>query len=81
MSELLSTGDVAKRIHIARHRIEYAISNGSLPDAKLRVANKRCFSLEELEGIAEYFGTKNNGSGKAAKGQQDEIDKEIPEPT
>ena len=79
--ELLSTGDVAKKLGIARHKIEYAITNGSLPDAKLRVANKRCFSLEEVEGIAEYFGAKNNSSGKAAKGQEDEIDKETHEPT
>ena len=78
--ELFSTGDVAKKLGIARHKIEYAIATGSLPDAKLRVANKRCFSPDEVEAIAEYFENTTTSSEEAAKENKDEVDKETHEP-
>ena len=70
--ELLSTGQVAKLIGIRRHRIEYAIHNGLLPDCKIRVGNKRAFDKKEIENIAEYFSVhiNNNSSEEAAKGEK-----------
>ena len=56
MKQLLGLGDVSKLIGIARHRIEYAVSNGSIPEPKLRIANKRAFRIEEVQLIADHFG-------------------------
>ena len=56
MQQLLGLGDVSKIIGVARHKIEYAIANGSISEPKLRVANKRAFTPEEVQLIAGYFG-------------------------
>ena len=56
MQQLLGLGDVSRVIGIARHKIEYAIANGSIPEPRLRIANKRAFTTEELQNIADYFG-------------------------
>ena len=56
MQQLLGLGDVSRIIGIARHKIEYAIANGAIPEPTLRIANKRAFTEEDLQRIADYFG-------------------------
>ena len=56
MQQLLGLGDVSRIVGIARHKIEYAIANGAIPEPQIRIANKRAFSPEEIQNIAEYFG-------------------------
>ena len=56
MQEIFSTGEVAKFLGIARHKIEYAIANGHLPEASFRFLDKRCFTGGDVKQIAEYFG-------------------------
>lgn len=56
MQELIGLGEVSRLINVPRHRIDYAISNGSIPEPKMRIANKRAFSQEEVRVIANYFG-------------------------
>ncbi|HBN78429.1 MAG TPA: hypothetical protein DD473_21990 [Planctomycetaceae bacterium] len=56
MQQLLGLGDVSKLIGVARHKIEYAIANGSISEPKLRIANKRAFTPEEVQQVADYFG-------------------------
>lgn len=56
MQQLLAIGEISRMIGIARHRIEYAVSNGAIPEPKVRVANKRAFSRVEVQNIADYFG-------------------------
>lgn len=56
MQQLLGLGDVSKVVGIARHKIEYAIANGSIPEPELRIANKRVFTTDDVERIADYFG-------------------------
>jgi len=68
MQQLLGLGDVSRLIGIARHKIEYAIANGSLPEPKLRIANKRAFSQEEVQHIARHFGRHLENSDEAVKG-------------
>lgn len=54
--QLLGTGCVSRLLKVRKHKIEYAISNGSIPEPKLRIANKRAFNFEEVLTIAKYFG-------------------------
>jgi len=66
MKQLLGLGDVSRLIGIARHKIEYAIANGTIPEPTLRIANKRAFTEGDLQRIADYFGVgiKNGDDAK-----------------
>jgi hypothetical protein len=55
MEQIFSTGQVAKLLGIARHKIEYAIVNGHLPEARFRFLDKRCFDDADIQRMAEYF--------------------------
>lgn len=56
MEQIYSTGQAAKMIGVARHRIEYAIVSGHLPEAHFRFLDKRCFTAADIQQMAEYFG-------------------------
>jgi len=68
---LSSIGDVSRKIGIARHKIEYAIVNGSILEPQIRIANKRAFNESEVNTIAKYFGKKIE-IGKTEKGESNE---------
>ncbi len=59
MNQLLSTGDVSKLLSIAKHKIEYAIANGSIPEPELRIANKRIFTSDDVQRVANHFGVES----------------------
>jgi len=65
---LLGTGDVSRLLNIAKHKLEYAISNGSVPEPKQRVANKRAYTTNEVLTIAKYFGVNITIGDHAEKG-------------
>lgn len=48
---------IGKAIGVKTHRIAYAIRSGSLPEPQ-RIGNKRIFTPEQVEEIANYFGSK-----------------------
>lgn len=52
---LLSTTQVAILLGIRRHRLEYAITSGHVPEPKLRFVGKRAFDPNEVCTIASYF--------------------------
>lgn len=56
-NSLLSTSQVASLLGIRKHRIEYALSEGHVPEPKLRFLNKRAFDPAEVCVVASYFGT------------------------
>jgi len=56
MEKIFSTGEVAKILGIARHKIEYAIANNHLPEAQFRFLDKRCFTNDDVKRIGIYFG-------------------------
>jgi len=56
MEKIFSTGEVAKILGIARHKIEYAIANNHLPEAQFRFLDKRCFTNDDVKQIGVYFG-------------------------
>lgn len=66
--QLLGTGAVSKLLNVARHKLEYAISNGSIQEPLQRVANKRAFTHEEVQNIAKHFGVTIEVGDDAAKG-------------
>jgi len=49
-------GEAARLLKIKPYRIAYAISVELIPDAKLRISNKRVFTFEEIEKMAVHFG-------------------------
>ena len=65
--QLFSIGEIARLVGVARHRIEYSVSNGSIPEP-MRVANKRIFSIDEAQKIADYFGVNMKIGDVADKG-------------
>lgn len=56
MEKIFSTGEVAKMLGVQRHRIEYAIVNNHLPEARFRFLDKRVFDAGDVKRIAEHFG-------------------------
>ena len=56
MEKIFSTGEVAKILGIARHKIEYAIANNHLPEAQFRFLDKRFFTNDDVKQIGVYFG-------------------------
>jgi len=69
--QLLGLGDVSSVIGVARHRIEYAIANGAIPEPELRIANKRIFTIEDAQRIADYFGVVMNENSDGKEGPCD----------
>jgi len=65
MKKIYSTGEVATMLGVPRHRIEYAIANGHLPEARFRFLDKRCFTRGDIRKVADYF-----GAGETQKGGQ-----------
>lgn len=54
-NSLLSLSQVAALIGIRKHRIEYALAEGHVPEPKLRFLNKRAFAPSEVCVIASHF--------------------------
>lgn len=55
-TNLLSTGEVAALLAIKRYQLEYALSEGHLPEPRSRFLGKRCFAPDEVRNVAAYFG-------------------------
>ena len=49
-------GEVARLLKIKPYRIAYAISVDLIPDAGMRISNKRVFTWDEIEKLAQHFG-------------------------
>lgn len=60
MEQIYSTGQVAKLLGVARHKIEYGIVSGHLPEARFRFLDKRCFDGDDIRRMAEYFGVQGD---------------------
>lgn len=56
MDKFYALGDVARLLNVQGYKIAYAISTGALPDASCRLANKRVFTIEDVQRIARHFG-------------------------
>jgi DNA-binding transcriptional MerR regulator len=56
MDKLYSIRDCGKLIGVAPHKIAYAHTQDRIPEPKLRVANKRVYTLDDCRRVARYFG-------------------------
>ena len=63
-TNFLSISQVAALLGIRKHRIEYAIASGYLPEPKLRFVGKRVFNPAEVRVVASYFGKNNQDCEK-----------------
>jgi hypothetical protein len=55
--------DVARRLGVKPYRIAYALSVGHVPEPEMRISNKRVFQAEDIDRLAEHFGTDRGRSG------------------
>lgn len=55
MERFYALGDVARLLRVQGYKIAYAITTGALPEASCRIANKRCFTAEDVQRIARHF--------------------------
>jgi hypothetical protein len=55
----LSTSQVASLLGIRKHRLEYAIASGYIPEPQLRFLGKRAFGPTDVRAAASYFGKDN----------------------
>ncbi len=53
--ELFTLGEVARIVNVPPYKVSYAISVGLLPDTAMRLANKRCFTQEEVNRVLRHF--------------------------
>ena len=56
MEQLRSIRDCGRLIGVAPHKIAYAHTQDKLAEPKLRVANKRIYTLEDCRRVAKHFG-------------------------
>jgi hypothetical protein len=66
-TSLLSTSQVASLLGIRKHRLEYALTSGLIPEPKLRFLNKRAFDPTEVCVIASHFGTNDRHCKKESE--------------
>lgn len=57
-TSFLGISQVANLLGIRKHRLEYAITSGQIPEP-IRFLGKRAFCPSDVRLIAAYFGTKN----------------------
>jgi DNA-binding transcriptional MerR regulator len=67
MSQSYSMKNVAEKVGVAPFRINYAITNGLIPEPVLRFAGKRVFSEEDLARIANHFQTEIQNKTEESK--------------
>ena len=60
-------GEAARLLKIKPYRIAYGISVGLIPDAKMRISNKRVFTWDEIEHLAQHFGVELKKKPAGAK--------------
>ncbi len=58
MQKYYSLKDVAKLLKVRSHRVGYAVSSGAIPEPDLRLGNKRIFSTQDVQRLAEHFGVR-----------------------
>jgi DNA-binding transcriptional MerR regulator len=51
---LLSTGEVARRLGVARHQLSYCFHTNKLPEPR-RVCGRRAFTETDLHSIRNFF--------------------------
>jgi hypothetical protein len=56
-NDLLIISQVAALLGIRKHRLEYAITSGYIPEPSRRFLGNRVFSPAEVRIAAAYFGT------------------------
>ena len=56
MESILSTGQVGRLLGIQPYRIAYAINTGQIAEVSFRFLGKRCFTMSDIERIAQHFG-------------------------
>ena len=56
MEQILSTGQVGRLLGVQPYRIAYAINTGQIDEASFRFLDKRCFTISDIDRIAQHFG-------------------------
>ncbi len=54
--ELFLISDVAKRLDVPPHRVAYLFLTRKLPEPKLRLGNRRLFTIGDAKRVAKALG-------------------------
>ncbi len=54
--ELFLISDIARRLDVPPHRVAYLFLNRKLEEPKLRMGNRRVFTVDEAKGVAMAMG-------------------------
>ncbi len=69
MQQLLSVGQVARLLGIPPHRLSYAHASLALAEPELRIMNKRMYTTDDVNRVAEHFGVVlASGTGTGGEG-------------
>ena len=60
MTKIYSLGEVAKFLGIQHYKIAYMIATKQIPEPEFRFLNKRCFTENEVQQVAAFFGVPCN---------------------
>ncbi len=60
MTNHLLLSDVARLLGVKGYQINYALTNGLVPEPTLRISNKRIFREEDVRRLAKHFGVQLN---------------------
>jgi hypothetical protein len=72
---LFTTKQVAERLGMQRHQIEYRIDRRIIPDSKLRICGRRLFTEQEVQAIEAIIrGDKDHGGNRVISGNVEVLD-------
>jgi len=79
-ASIYNLGDVARLLGVKPHHITYALSSGVVPEPRLRLGNRRGFTQDDVQCLAEHLNVAVNlgiepgvGSFNAPVGVHEEV--------
>src|SRR4051812_34448790 len=48
-------GDVARVLRVKPHHVTYALASGGVPEPRMRLGNRRVFTSDDLQRLAEHL--------------------------
>lgn len=71
MTNIFSTGQVARMLAIPTYKICYAHSTGQLAEPVFRFLDKRCYTAADVRRVADHFGLTIEDAALKTAGQED----------
>lgn len=69
MTDIYSTGQVARMLGLKPYQIDYAHANGQLAEPAFRFLGKRVYDQTDVRRVAAHFGLNPDNTGGSAAGE------------